>query len=112
MRLFEGTTFDRPPRCDRCGALEAECSCPPPAVVERAPEKQTLRLQVENRKRGKQVTAVRGLKLSEAAMASLLAKLKNSCGAGGTIDEGVIEIQGAQLDRIRTVLEAMGYRVK
>src|SRR5437868_1248587 len=85
MRLFEGTAFDRPPRCEKCNELEADCKCPPPAIVEIAPEKQALRLQVENRKRGKQVVAVRGLKLSEAGLAGLLTKLKNSCGAGGTI---------------------------
>ena len=112
MRLFEGTAFDRPPRCERCNELEADCNCPPPAVVEIAPEKQTLRLQVENRKRGKQVVAVRGLKLSEAGLAALLTKLKDSCGAGGTIEEGVIENQGGQADRVRAALEKLGYRVK
>lgn len=112
MRLFEGTVFDRPPRCERCNELEADCKCPPPAVVEISPEKQTLRLQVENRKRGKQVVAVRGLKLSEAGLAALLTKLKNSCGAGGTIEEGVIEIQGGQADRVKAALEKLGYRVK
>ena len=112
MRLFEGTIYDRPPRCERCGALESECTCRPPAMVEIPPEKQTVRLQVENRKRGKQVTAIRGLKLSEVGLASLLTALKNSCGAGGAIDDGVIEIQGSQTDRVRAALEKLGYRVK
>lgn len=112
MRLFEGTAFDRPPRCERCNELEGDCKCPPLPVVEMAPAKQTLRLQVENRKRGKQVVAVRGLKLSEAGLAALLTKLKNSCGAGGTIEDGVIEIQGGQADRVRAALEKLGYRVK
>lgn len=112
MRLFEGTAFDRPPHCERCGKLETECTCPPPTTAEIPPEKQTVRLQVENRKRGKQVTAVRGLKLSDLAMTALLTKLKNSCGAGGTIDDGVIEIQGGQIERVRTALVAMGYNMK
>ncbi len=112
MRLFEGTDFDRPPRCETCGELEADCKCPPPAVVEIPPEKQTVRLQVENRKRGKQVTAIRGLKLSEAGLAALLTTLKNTCGAGGSIDDGVIEIQGGQIDRVRAALAKTGYRIK
>jgi translation initiation factor 1 len=112
MRLFEGTVFDRPPHCEKCGALEAECKCPPPAVIETPPEKQTVRLQVENRKRGKQVTAIRGLKLSESGLDSLLTRLKNTCGAGGSIDDGVIEIQGGQIERVRSALEKLGYRVK
>ncbi|QDT53446.1 translation initiation factor Sui1 [Caulifigura coniformis] len=112
MRLFEGTVFDRPPHCEKCGRLETECACPPPAVVEIAPEKQTVRLQVENRKRGKQVVAIRGVKLSEAGLDALLTKLKNSCGAGGSIDDGVIEIQGGQVERVRAAMEKLGYRVK
>ena len=31
-RLFAGTPWDRPPTCERCGKLESECACPPPAV--------------------------------------------------------------------------------
>jgi len=112
MRLFEGTAFDRPPRCETCDELEAECKCPPPTVAEIPPAKQTVRLQVENRKRGKQVTAIRGLKLSDAGLASLLTTLNSSCGAGGAIDDGVIEIQGGQVERVRAALEKLGYRVK
>ncbi len=52
------------------------------------------------------------LTLSEAGLAALLTKLKNSCGAGGTVEDGLIEIQGNQLDRIRNVLTALGYKVK
>ena len=55
MRLFEGTQFDRPPVCERCEKLESECECQPelpqPSFV--APDKQTARLQVEKRKKGK-----------------------------------------------------------
>ena len=64
MRLFEGTEFDRPPRCEQCGALEEECSCPPP-IHQVPPEKQTARLAVEKRKRGKSVTVVRGISPDE-----------------------------------------------
>jgi translation initiation factor 1 len=112
MRLFEGTPFDRPPRCEACGALEAECQCPAPPVVEIAPEKQTARMQIENRKKGKQVTVIRGLQLSANGLAQLLTTLKTTCGAGGTLEGDAIEIQGDQLDRIRSKLTAMGYRVK
>ena len=86
--------------------------CPPPPVVEIPPEKQTIKLPVENRKKGKQVTAVRGLQLSPKGLADLLTTLKTSCGAGGTIEDGVIEIQGSQIERIRARLLALGYQVK
>lgn len=114
MRLFEGTPWDVPPRCERCGELEEECRCPvePPMVERIAPEKQTARLAVEKRKRGKVVTVVRGLSEPDSDMPDLLTQLKNACGAGGTLKDDTLEIQGDQLDRVRELLTAIGYRVK
>ena len=112
MRLFEGTQFDIPPRCDRCGELEADCSCPPPPPEYLAPDKQTARLAVEKRKKGKVVTVVRNLAPDESNLPELLAHLKNACGAGGTLKDDAIEIQGNHLPRVRKLLEGMGYRVR
>ena len=112
MRLFEGTPWDRPPRCERCGELESACRCPPPEPVRRPPEKQTARLALEKRGKGKLVTVVRGLAADDNDLAELLTHLKSSCGAGGTLKEDALEIQGSQLDRVREALVARGYRVK
>lgn len=114
MRLFEGTAWDRPPTCERCGKPQTECSCPPepePRLVV-APEKQTARLAVEKRKKGKLVTVIRGLSAEANDLAALLARLKNSCGAGGTLDGDAVEIQGDHLDRLRTLLMEIGYKVR
>lgn len=114
MRLFEGTEFDRPPHCDRCGLLESDCECPP-VVVEPAripPGKQTARLAVEKRKKGKIVTVIRGLDPEGTDLPDLLKRLKSSCGAGGSIDAGTLEIQGNHIERIRQTLEQIGFRVK
>lgn len=112
MRLFEGTPFDRPPECERCGRLESECQCPPPEPVRIPPDKQTATIQIESRKNGKRVTVVRGLPAEGNDLPGLLAKLKLQCGAGGTLKDSEIEIQGEQLDRVRQVLSKIGYRVK
>ncbi len=115
MRLFEGTEFDIPPRCEECEALEADCKCPPkPETPELAanPEKQTARVRLEKRKKGKWVTVVAGLDPTGNHLSELLTSLKNSCGAGGTIQDQVIEIQGDHVDRIRGLLKAKGYRTK
>ncbi len=112
MRLFEGTLFDRPPRCDRCGELESECRCPPPAPDLLAPEKQTARLSVEKRKKGKLVTVIRGLPADGNDLPSLLTRLKDTCGAGGSLQGDELEIQGNQLERVRAALTQIGYRVK
>ena len=112
MRLFEGTEFDIPPRCERCSELETDCQCPPPPTPLIPPEKQTAKIQVEKRKKGKTVTAIRGLSPEGNDLPQLLTQIKDACGAGGTLKEGVIEIQGRQLDRVRAVLEQIGYRCK
>ncbi len=112
MRLFEGTPFDRPPECERCGKLESACQCPPPEPVRVAPEKQTASIQIEKRKNGKRVTLVRGLLSEWNDLPGLLAQLKTHCGAGGTLKDNEIEIQGEQLDRVRQTLQTIGYRVK
>jgi predicted translation initiation factor SUI1 len=63
-------------------------------------------------RRGKGVTTVSDVPLDEAGLLELAAKLKARCGTGGTVKDGVIEIQGDQRDRLAAVLEGMGYRVK
>lgn len=111
-RLFAGTPFDRPPRCDRCHQLEDACQCPPlEKHAERVPpEKQTARITIEKRKKGKWVTAVRGL--AAADLPGLLTQLKSACGAGGTVKDTVVEVQGKHLDRVAEYLRDIGYRVK
>ena len=112
MRLFEGTPLDRPPTCETCGELEEQCVCPPPEKVWAPPEKQTARLAVEKRKKGKVVTVVRGLSAEESDLPELLTKLKSTCGAGGTLKDDIIELQGNHLDRVRGLLSDIGYRLK
>jgi len=112
MRLFEGTQWDRPPTCEQCGKLEEECVCPPPAKVYAPPEKQTARLAIEKRKRGKVVTLIKGLTSEESDLPALLGQLKSACASGGTQQDEVLELQGNHLDKVRKLLQEIGYRVK
>ena len=112
MRLFEGTPFDRPPKCEVCEQLEENCECPPPIKAPIPPEKQRLRVAVEKRKKGKIVTVIRDLAEGNDH-SELLTKLKNSCGAGGKIhDASTLEIQGDHADRIRQLLQERGYKLR
>jgi len=63
-------------------------------------------------RRGKPVTAIRGVPLPADELEALAAALKRRCGAGGTAKEGVIEIQGDHRDAVIAELEARGYAVK
>jgi translation initiation factor 1 len=112
MRLFAGTKFDQPPKCDRCGALEAACTCPPPPASRIPPASQTARLSVAKRQRGKLVTLIQGLPAAGNDLPELLRHLKSRCGAGGALGGDTLEIQGDHRERIRAALEEMGYRVK
>ena len=112
MRLFEGTEFDIPPRCDRCGELEADCVCPPPPCEWAAPETQTVTIRMEKRRKGKQVTVIRGLDAETTDLSQLLTRLKNLCGAGGAIKDNDIEVQGDQQQRVRQAMQEIGYKLK
>lgn len=74
---------------------------------------QTARIMRDRKRRaGKTVTVVSGLRHDPATLEALLKKLKQQCGAGGTVKDGELEIQGDHRERIATALAAMGYRIK
>ena len=108
MGLFDGTVLERPVLCDRCRAEIRLCKCPP---VDTPASKQSLKIRLEKRKRGKLVTVVSGFQCSDIQMAETLGVLKSQCGAGGTIDGENIELQGDHAHRIRELLIDRGYRV-
>jgi len=60
-------------------------------------------------RKGKAVTVVAGLKHNPATMEEIAKILKQHCGAGGTVKEGNIEIQGDQRARVKEKLKAIGY---
>ncbi len=83
---------------------------PPPPVAKKLGTAKVGR-ETAGRK-GKGVTVVWELGLTEAAMQELATSLKQKCGTGGTVKDGRIEIQGDQRDRIVEELEKLGYKVK
>lgn len=86
---------------------------PPPAnTAFRPPEKQRIQIALEKRKKGKVVTIVRNLALSETDLKDLARALKITCGVGGTTADGAIELQGDCRDRARACLLEKGYKIK
>lgn len=61
---------------------------------------------------GKAVSVISGLPLDEAQLAELATRLKKLCGAGGSVKEGVIEIQGEHRARLVAELCRLGYAAK
>ncbi|HKX06450.1 MAG TPA: stress response translation initiation inhibitor YciH [Methylomirabilota bacterium] len=61
---------------------------------------------------GKTVTVIRGLPERGPALEARAAEMKRLCGAGGTLKDGVVEIQGDHRERLAEHLRALGYTVK
>ena len=63
-------------------------------------------------RKGKGVTTVSGLDLPEAQIKILAKQLKQKCSTGGTVKDGVIEIQGDHREKLKVELEKLGHNVK
>jgi len=114
MGLFDGTALQRPVICERCGGDVKLCKCPPvaAAVADTPPEKQSLKVRLDKRKRGKLVTVISGFQCSVTQLQSTLSDLQSQCGAGGSIDQQNIELQGDHMLRVPNLLTARGYRIQ
>jgi translation initiation factor 1 len=95
------------------GDLRNKALKPARAIVSQPPKEQVVYLHRESKGRGgKAVTLVKNLQLSPDDLKALAKQIKNACGVGGTVKDGVIEIQGEQRQRIAELLQAQGYKVK
>jgi translation initiation factor 1 len=100
--------------CPRCGWPEAKCQCSSNrAANEPLPSRIVAKLRMEKKGRGgKMVTAIDGLPRNDAFLKELAQELKRTCGTGGTVTEGGIELHGDLRDRLREVLAQKGFTVK
>lgn len=97
--------------CPGCGKAAARCDCRARKVV--ACGDSVVRVGRETKgRRGKGVTLITGVPLAGEGLAALAKELKQRCGTGGTVRDGVIEIQGDHRDRLVEELQGRGYRVK
>ncbi|PWC14071.1 stress response translation initiation inhibitor YciH [Brenneria roseae subsp. americana] len=81
--------------------------------VVRPPGDGIVRIQRQTSgRKGKGVCVISGIDLDDAALDKLAAELKKKCGCGGSVKEGVIEIQGDKRDLLKQLLEAKGMKVK
>ena len=63
-------------------------------------------------RRGKTVSIISGLSLTEKALLKMASELKRKCGSGGSVKNGEILIQGDRCQELLQVLEKEGYKVK
>lgn len=100
--------------CPKCEKYFEHCSC----TVKKLQQPETksddivrVGRQTKGRK-GKGVTVVTGVPLPVEELKLLAKELKQKCGSGGTLKDGVIEIQGDHRDTLVELLKAKGWPVK
>lgn len=90
---------------DRCGCKRTAAAVPAGDGI--------VRVSRETKGRGgKAVTVVKGVAVDDAGLVKLAQQLKASCGSGGTVKDGVIEVQGDHCDKVMALLTEHGYKVK
>lgn len=94
--------------CPKCEQPEDECICKDEPLNT---GDGTARVRRENKGRGgKTVTTIQGLLLTADELRKLTGELKRRCGCGGSVKDGVIEIQGNQVDVIIEELRKRGFK--
>ena len=97
--------------CPECRQPVAACVCRQRSAP--AAGDGILRVSREKAGRGgKTVTVVRGALLDPAALQALGKRLKAACGSGGTVKDGVVEVQGDHAERLVALLKQEGFAVK
>ncbi|MDP2033299.1 MAG: translation initiation factor Sui1 [Polaromonas sp.] len=97
--------------CPACRQPQARCVCRQAKAA--APSDGIVRVSRETKGRGgKSVTVVKGVPLAQPALEQLGKQLKAACGSGGTVKDGVIEVQGDHLANLIELLKKQGFTVK
>lgn len=97
-----------PAFCPHCKHIPCQCN------RLGSPKKQTepVRLRFIVNAKGSGVTRVERLALHPQEKEMLLKKIKKALGCGGTLKDGVLEIQGDKKSRVQTILLQEGYQVR
>jgi translation initiation factor 1 len=102
--------------CPECARAIADCRCKRSRPARTSPPAGDgfVRLSRETKgRKGKGVTLITGVPAAdEVALEDLAKRFKRLCGGGGTLRDGVIEIQGDHRDRLMAELQKLGYKVK
>lgn len=96
--------------CPECGKAKGKCVC----SNESMPEGDGIvRIQRETKgRKGKGVTLITGVLLAPAELKKLAKELKQKCGVGGAVKDGVIEIQGDVREQMFDEMKQRGFTVK
>jgi translation initiation factor 1 len=97
--------------CPQCGKPKKQCRCSTPTYTPRGDGIVRVSRETKGRK-GKGVTVISGVPVILEDLQVLAKRLKQKCGAGGTVKDGIIEIQGDHRDTVVQELSKQGFTVK
>jgi translation initiation factor 1 len=97
--------------CPECARPAGQCACGRCKPVHRGDGIVRVGRETKGRK-GKCVTLVVGVLLDNDGLLLMAKRFKQRCGTGGTVKDGVIEIQGDHRDTLVAELSTLGYAVK
>ena len=97
--------------CPGCNQPVGKCLCRQKSSLPKSDGIVRLMRETKGRK-GKGVTLISGLPLDKEGLEKLAKTLKQKCGSGGSVKNGLIEIQGDHRERLEKELTGLGYRVK
>ncbi len=97
--------------CPDCSQPAAKCKCVKNPRAERGDGIVRVRRETKGRN-GKTVTTISGVGLADDALRDLGSELKRRCGTGGSVKDGVIEIQGEHVDKVIAALRERGFQAK
>lgn len=98
-------------KCPACGQPLRKCQCRENKTSTKSDGIVRIHRETKGRK-GKGVTLISGVPLSGEELKALAKTLKQKCGTGGTVKNGIIEIQGDHRDLLLQLLQEKGWKVK
>lgn len=99
--------------CPGCGAAVSACRCKALKQQVSPAGDGIVRISRETKgRKGRGVTLVTGLPLEAEALKRKASALRQLCGTGGTLKDGIIEIQGDHREKLLAHLQQEGYKVK
>lgn len=100
-------------QCPDCGKQAGRCRCKKSASNSNNAASGKVLVQRETKgRKGKGVTIVKGIPLAEDEIKALAKKLKKVCGSGGTIKNGILEVQGDHCEQIIKYLSQYPWTIK
>ena len=97
--------------CPECEQPLDACSCNHSANPKDGLKTVRVSLSSKGRK-GKSVTLIKGLSMNPSELKAYAGKLKKKTGTGGSLKDGVIEIQGDYREKVAEILSKDGWEVQ